>query len=215
VTKGEETRRQILDEALAFASEVGLEQVSIGALAERTHLSKSGLFAHFQSKEALELAIIDHAAELFVRDVVSPALKAPRGEPRVRALLDRWLGWSRDQAMPGGCVFVTSISNAGKLPEPVRQRLEQTQQDWVDALAMAVRIAVTEGHFRSDLDPAQLAHELLSVAYGHHLVARVLGARATDERWRAATEHLLLDARAPHPHASPSRARQKLVVSKP
>jgi len=195
VSKGEETRRQILDEALALASEVGLEQVSIGALAERTNLSKSGLFAHFLSKEALELAILDHAAELFVREVVSPALRAPRGEPRVRALLERWLGWSHLEAMPGGCVFVTSISNAGKLPSPVRERLAQTQKDWLDALATAVGIAVGEGHFRADLDSAQLAHELLSIAYGHHLMARLLGQRAGDERWREATDHLLRDAR--------------------
>jgi AcrR family transcriptional regulator len=196
VSKGDQTRRQILDEALAFASEVGLERVSIGVLAERTGMSKSGLFAHFQSKEALELAIIDHAAERFVEEVVTPALRAPRGEPRVGALLERWLGWSRARAMPGGCVFVTSISNAGKLPKTVRDRLVATQKDWLDALATAVRIAIAEGHFRTDLDPAQLAHELLSVAYGHHLVARVMGPRAGDDRWRTATEHLLARARA-------------------
>ena len=195
MSKGQETRRQILDEALAFASEAGLERVSIGALAERTNLSKSGLFAHFQSKEALELAIVNHAADRFVEDVVSPALRAPRGEPRVRAMLERWLGWSRAQAMPGGCVFVTSISNAGKLPKAVRDRLTETQRDWLDALATAVRIAVAEGHFRADLDAVQLAHELLSVAYGHHLMARLLAERATDERWREATEHLLVGAR--------------------
>jgi AcrR family transcriptional regulator len=197
VSKGEETRRQILDGALAFASEVGLERVSIGVLAERTGLSKSGLFAHFQSKEALELAIIEHAADRFVEDVVSPALRAPRGEPRVRALLERWLGWSRARAMPGGCVFVTSISNAGKLPVAVRQRLVETQRDWLDTLATAVNIAIAEGHFRAELDPTQLAHELLSVAYGHHLVTRLLGPQAGDSRWHEATEHLLSRARIP------------------
>jgi AcrR family transcriptional regulator len=196
LTKGDDTRRQILDEALAFASEVGLEAVSIGALAERTSLSKSGLFAHFKSKEALEVAIVDHAADRFVQEVMSPALRAPRGEPRVQALLERWLGWSKARSMPGGCVFVTSISNAGKLPPGVRDRLMQTQKDWLDALATAVRIAMSEGHFRADLDPAQLAHELLSVAYGHHLVARLLGPCASDERWRASIEHLLVGARA-------------------
>ena len=195
MTKGDETRRQILDEALAFASEVGLERVSIGVLAERTKLSKSGLFAHFQSKEALELAIIDHAAARFVEEVVTPALRAPRGEPRVLSLVERWLGWSRARAMPGGCVFVTSISNAGKLPKSVRDRLVETQKDWLDALATAARIAIAEGHFRAELDPAQLAHELVSVAYGHHLVTRVMGPRAGDERWRAAIEHLLARAR--------------------
>jgi AcrR family transcriptional regulator len=195
VSKGETTRQHILGEALALASEVGLEGVSIGALAERARMSKSGLFAHFQSKEALELAILDEAVSRFVADVVSPALREPRGEPRVRALLVRWLDWSRAKYMPGGCVFVASISDADDRPGPVRDRLAATQRDWLDTIATCVRGGVTEGHFREDLDAEQFAHEVLTTAYGHHLLSRLLRDPAADARWRASTERLLADAR--------------------
>jgi AcrR family transcriptional regulator len=195
VSKGEETRQHILGEALALASEVGLEGVSIGALAERARMSKSGLFAHFQSKEALQLAILDEAAGRFVSDVVSPALKEPRGEPRVRALLVRWLDWSRAKYMPGGCVFVASISDADDRPGAVRDRLASSQRDWLDTIATCVRGGVREGHFRADLDPEQFAHEVLTTAYGHHLLTRLLRDPSADQRWRAAMERLLDDAR--------------------
>jgi AcrR family transcriptional regulator len=195
VSKGDETRQLILGHALALASEVGLDGVSIGALAERANLSKSGLFAHFQSKEALQVAILDEAADRFVREVVSPALREPRGEPRVRALLERWQAWSHAQFMPGGCVFVASIADLDDRPGIVRDRLRATQRDWLDALATAVGIAMAEGHFRKDLDPKQVAHELLTVAYGHHLLSRLLGDVDFDARQRAAIDRLLADAR--------------------
>jgi AcrR family transcriptional regulator len=195
VSKGEDTRQHILGEALALASEVGLDGVSIGALAERARMSKSGLFAHFQSKEGLELAILDEAVARFVEDVVAPALKEPRGEPRVRALLVRWLDWSRAKYMPGGCVFVASISDADDRPGPVRDRLAATQRDWLDTIATCVRGAIKEKHFRADLDAEQFAHEVLTTAYGHHLLSRLLRDPSADQRWRAATERLLRDAR--------------------
>jgi AcrR family transcriptional regulator len=195
VSKGEETRQHILGEALALASEVGLEGVSIGTLAERARMSKSGLFAHFQSKEGLELAILEEAVARFVADVVSPALREPRGEPRVRALLVRWLEWSRANYMPGGCVFIASIPDADDRPGPVRDRLASTQRDWLDTIATCVRGAIKEGHFRGDLDADQFAHEVLITAYGHHLLTRLLRDPEADQRWRAATDRLLYDAR--------------------
>lgn len=195
MSKGDETRQLILGHALALASEAGLDGVSIGALAERAQMSKSGLFAHFQSKEALQLAILDEAADRFVREVVSPALREKRGEPRVRALLERWMAWSRAEFMPGGCVFVASIAYFDDRPGAVRDRLRATQRDWLDALATAVNIAVAEGHFRKDLEPKQMAHELLTIAYGHHLLSRLLGDPEFDGRQRAANERLLTDAR--------------------
>lgn len=195
MSKGEQTRQHILGHALALASEIGLERVSIGALAERTKLSKSGLFAHFRSKQALELAILDEAAARFIQDVVSPALREARGEPRVHALLQRWLDWSRAGYMPGGCVFVAAISDTHDLPASVRDRLASTQRDWLDTLTTAVRIAIDEGHFRRDLDPAQLAYELLALAYGHHLISQLLPRPDAAAHWRAAYERLLGDAR--------------------
>lgn len=193
--KGEATRGTVLGHALALASEIGLEGVSIGALAERAGMSKSGLFAHFQSKEALQLAILDTAVAAFVDRVVSPALREPRGEPRLRALLERWLAWSNADIMPGGCIFVASIAELDDRPGVVRDRLAACQRDWLDTLTTAIRIAVDEGHFRKDLDSKQLAHELLTTAYGHHLIARLLRDPAAEKRTRRAIDRMIHDAR--------------------
>lgn len=190
------TRGGILGHALALASETGLEGVSIGSLAERVGMSKSGLFAHFQSKEGLQVAILDTAIMHFVERVVSPALKEPRGEPRVRALLDRWLVWSGADIMPGGCIFVSSIAELDDRPGIVRDRLAASQRDWLDTLTTAIRIAVEEGHFKKDLAPDQLAHELLTLEYGHHLISRLLRDPSAEKRTHAAIEHLLSEARA-------------------
>jgi AcrR family transcriptional regulator len=187
----------VLGHALALASEVGLEGVTIGKLAERARMSKSGLFAHFASRESLQIAVLDEAAGRFVEKVVAPALRKKRGEPRVRALLENWLLWSNADFMPGGCVFVASIADLDDRPGPVRDRLAATQRDWLDTLATAIRIAKEEGHFRADLDPAQLAHDFLALAYGTHLLARLLRDSMTEKRLRIAFEHLLADARAP------------------
>ncbi len=196
-TKGADTRGAVLGHALALASEVGLEGVTIGKLAERARMSKSGLFAHFASRESLQIAVLDEAAGRFVEKVVAPALRKKRGEPRVRALLENWLLWSNADFMPGGCVFVASIADLDDRPGPVRDRLAATQRDWLDTLATAIRIAKEEGHFRADLDPAQLAHDFLALAYGTHLLARLLRDSMTEKRLRIAFEHLLADARAP------------------
>ncbi len=193
--KGDLTRGAILGHALALASETGLEGVSIGALAERVGMSKSGLFAHFHSKESLQVSILETAIQHFVERVVSPALRQPRGEPRVRALLDRWLAWSGADIMPGGCIFVSSIAELDDRPGIVRDRLASSQRDWLDTLATAIRIAVEEGHFRGDLVPEQLAHELVTLSYGHHLVSRLLRDPRAEKRTRAAIERLLSEAR--------------------
>ncbi|MFO0625016.1 MAG: TetR/AcrR family transcriptional regulator [Polyangiales bacterium] len=190
-TKGEETRAAVLGHGLALASEAGLEGVTIGTLAERAAMSKSGLFAHFASKEALQVAILDHAVERFVAMVVVPALKERRGEPRVRALLRRWLDWSRADFMPGGCVFVASIAELDDRPGPVRDRLAASQRDWLDTLTTAIRIGVDERHFAADTDPRQVAWEILAQTYGAHLLTRLLRDRGADARLTAALDRIL------------------------
>jgi AcrR family transcriptional regulator len=192
MSKGAATRGAVLGHGLALASEVGLEGVTIGALAERARMSKSGLFAHFDSKEALQIAIIDEAEGRFVEDVVAPALRKPRGEPRLRALLENWLEWSTADFMPGGCVFVASIADLDDQTGPVRDRLAETQRDWLATLSKAIRLAIEEGHFRADVDPARMAYELLAAAYGSHLLSRLL--RRKNEV-RVAVERLLEAAR--------------------
>ena len=192
MAKGEETRQAILTRAFDLACVVGVSGLSIGRLAEETGLSKSGLFAHFGSKEALEVAVVEEASRLFVEAVMVPALREVRGEPRVRAMFERWFAWGE---RPGGCFFVGASAELDDRPGPPRERLVQAIRDWVDALATAARIAVTEGHFRTDLDPEQFAFDLYGIAVGGHTFSRFLRDPATRDRARDAFERLVLSAR--------------------
>src|SRR5262252_11254590 len=127
--KGELTRQAILERATALASRVGLEGVSIGRLSEELGLSKSGLFAHFGAKQALEVEVLRFAADRFVDGVVRPALAAPRGEPRVRAVFERWLAWDRrSRVVPGGCLFVAAATELDDRPGPARDELVRLQR---------------------------------------------------------------------------------------
>jgi AcrR family transcriptional regulator len=194
VAKGDETRERILDRALVLASVVGLEGLTIGGLAKETNMSKSGLFAHFDSKEDLQLQVLATASSRFITNVVSPALREPRGEPRVRALFEYWLKWELGRK-PGGCPFVAAIHELDDRPGPVRESLVATQRDWIDTLATAARIAVEEGHFRSDLDAAQLAYDLYAVFLAFHLYHRLLRDPEAASRARTAFERLIQNAK--------------------
>jgi AcrR family transcriptional regulator len=195
VGKGEQTREAILDRAMAVASESGLAGLTIGGLAEALDLSKSGLFAHFGSKEALQVQTLDRAAERFVDAVMRPALAAPRGEPRVRALFERWLRWPEVVPQPGGCIFVAAAAELDDRPGPARDRLVQLQRDWLEALATAFRQAQREGHLRADVQADQLAFELLGIMLSYHHVHRLLADREASARVRRAFERLLDGAR--------------------
>ncbi len=197
MAKGEQTRQAILVRAFELANVIGVSGLSIGRLAEATGLSKSGLFAHFGSKEALEVAVIEEAGRQFVQEVMVPALRQPRGEPRVRALYERWLAWGD---RPGGCFFVGATAELDDRPGPPRDALVQTAKDWIDALATAARIAVTEGHFRDDIDPEQFAFELYGLMMATHTFGRFLREPDAKQRSRAAFERLV---------ASVSRARHR------
>jgi AcrR family transcriptional regulator len=193
VAKGEQTRRAILARAFEIAKTSGLSGLSIGRLAEETGLSKSGLFAHFGSKEALCVAVVEEAAQQFVEFVMAPALQKPRGEPRIRALFERWVEWGQQ---PGGCFFVSAVAELDDQPGPARDALVQACRDWLDALATAARITVTEGQFRADVDPDQFAFEVYSAMLGFHTYQKFLRAPASLSRAREALERLLSAARA-------------------
>ncbi|HVH45714.1 MAG TPA: TetR/AcrR family transcriptional regulator [Labilithrix sp.] len=195
MAKGDETRSTVLGSAISLASTLGLEGLTIGKLAEHVGMSKSGLFAHFSSKENLQVAVLEEAVARFVALVVSPALKKARGEPRVRALFERWLEWSRADFLPGGCIFVMASVELDDRPGPARDRLVASQRDWVDTISHAARIAVEEKHFRKDLDCAQFAHEAFSIAYGYHFLRRLMDPAETEQRTRVAFDRLIADAR--------------------
>jgi AcrR family transcriptional regulator len=194
--KGAETREAILERAIQVASEVGLDGLTIGRLAAALDLSKSGLFAHFASKEGLQVATLDRAAERFVEDVIRPALKAPRGEPRLRTLVERWLRWPVEFPQPGGCLFVQAAVELDDKPGPARDRLVALQREWLAALATAVKGAVAEGHFRRDVDPDQVAFELYGIMLSTHHAVRLLRDARANARARRAVDRLLASCRA-------------------
>ena len=195
MSKGEDTRSAVLGTALSLASELGLEGVTIGKLAEHVGMSKSGLFAHFASKENLQVAILDEAVARFVAIVVAPALKKPRGEPRLRALIENWLAWSKQDFLPGGCIFVVAGVELDDRPGPARDRFVAAQKDWLATIAQAARIGIEEKQFRKDLDVEQLAHEVYSIAYGYHFLRRIHDPVRAERRTRTAFERILADAR--------------------
>jgi AcrR family transcriptional regulator len=194
--KGALTKQHIVRAAMKHASTLGLEGLSIGALAGELSLSKSGLFAHFGSKENLQIDVLEGAIELFDETVVRPAIAKPRGEPRVRALLESWLAWARGRQLPGGCLFVTAAVEFDDRPGKVRDVLEQSQRDWIRTLARAAELAVAEGHFRAALDCEQFAYELYSLMLGGHHYGRLLKDPAAVDRTFRAFESLVAAARA-------------------
>jgi AcrR family transcriptional regulator len=204
VRKGELTRQAVLEHAATLASQVGLEGLTIGRLAEDLELSKSGLFAHFRSKEALQVQVIEYASQRFVESVLRPALAAPRGERRVRALFERWFDRPRVGANASGCIFVALAVELDDRPGPARDRLVRSQKDWLEFLANAFRIGMDEGHFRPDADPDQFAQDLYGIMLAHHHASRLLRDPRASERAHRAFESLLTAARtgAPHPAVS-------------
>jgi AcrR family transcriptional regulator len=193
--KGEATRAAILEHGVELATETGLDGLTIGRLATDLGLSKSGLFAHFKSKEALQIQVLDAAAERFVEEVVRPAVKQPRGEPRLAALFEQWLAWTKSNSGPGGCVFVAAAAELDDRPGPVRDRLVALQKGWLDVIATVYRTGVEERHFRSDFDAEQFAYDLYSVMLGFHHAARLLRDPRADARANAAFERLLSTVR--------------------
>jgi AcrR family transcriptional regulator len=191
--KGAETHETILQEAVALASVAGLEGVTIGTLATHTGLSKSGLFAHFGSKENLQVETLRAATERFVASVVSPALRKPAGIRRVRALFDNWVKWSGSQGR-GGCLFVASAVELDDQEGPARDFLVEKQREWFDVIARTAQRAVDAGDFRPDLDCEQFAHDLYSHFLGYHHARRLMRDPKAEPRARAAFEQLLRNA---------------------
>ncbi|MDX1387195.1 MAG: TetR/AcrR family transcriptional regulator [bacterium] len=193
--KGTETKTAIRKEALAAASQVGLENLTIGNLAKSLGMSKSGLFSHFTSKESLQIEVLNEAEELFINNVILPALKEPRGEARLRKLFERWLNWDQQKFLPGGCIFITAATEFDDQPGPLRDRVAEVQSNWFAFIARAARIAQEEGQFRADLDDEQFAYEFFSIALGYHMVSRLLKDPKAKQRFTTALEDLFKRSR--------------------
>ncbi|MEO1084500.1 MAG: helix-turn-helix domain-containing protein [Acidobacteriota bacterium] len=203
----------ILRRALAMMSSVGLHGLSIGEVAKAAGMSKSGIFAHFDSKEDLQLQVLQTAVDGFIGKVVMPALRETRGEPRVRALFENWLDWFEARSIPGGCPFIGAAAELDDRPGPLRDFLVSNQKDALSAMVTASRIAVGEGHFRDDLDVEQFAHDVYSILLAYHHFSRLLDDPRAADRARRAFEDLLARARSTgRPGVAGRRGGEALAV---
>ena len=193
--KGDETRQAILDTATRLSRSAGLGGLTIGSLAEQTQLSKSGLFAHFRSKESLQVAVVENAIAQFLDLVVRPALAAPRGERRLRELFERWLAWA--DSSEGGCPFVAATTEFDDQQGPVRDLLARYQRDLLDSIGLIFETGITEGDFRADVDPAQFAQEFYGILLAYHYISRLLRSPDAQPRARRALETRIAAARVP------------------
>ncbi len=194
--KGAVTRQTILDHAAGVASAAGLEGITIGRLADDLHLSKSGLFAHFRSKEALQMGVLEAAAAHFTDVVVRPALAQPRGKARLRALFERWMDWAKGENHAGGCIFVAAAVELDDRPGPVRDLLVLEQKKWMDCIARVTRTAIGTREFRAKTDPEQMAQDLYGVMLSFHHSSRLLNDPQAEQRARRAFDSLMKAAAA-------------------
>lgn len=196
MAKGEETRQRILDRAFRIAGRDGLGGLTLNTLATDLGMSKSGLFAHFRSKEELQLQVLETAAARFEARVIAPALRVSRGVARLRKLFDGWLAWVMDPALPGGCIFVAAATELDDREGKPRDFLVLGQRRLRDTIARIARAAIEEGQLRADLDVEQLAFELFAIILAYHHNKRLLRDGRPEARARAAFARLLADAEA-------------------
>jgi AcrR family transcriptional regulator len=190
-TKGEETRAAILTAAVEQASAGGFESLTIGTLAERTGMSKSGLFAHFGSKLDLQIATLDEASRLFTEGVMMPAMKAPRGLKRLRAIFDGWINWPQRASLPGGCPIDAATREYHHQPGPMRDAVVERQRVLGREIGKAVLMAVETGELKAGTDPGQFTFEMFGIILGCYRTELLLGIDESNRRARAAFERLV------------------------
>jgi len=190
--KGQQTRAAILDAALGMASHMGLEGLSIGALAEVTGMSKSGVFAHFGSREELQISVIREYHARFEEEVFFPAIDEPRGLPRLTTLFERWIRRVSVE-LDSGCIYISGAVEFDDRPGPVRDALASMVMAWHSALARAIAIAVEEGHLQADTDPQQMLFELHGLILALHHDARFLRNPGVLDRARRGFARVIAD----------------------
>ena len=197
MSKGTQTKQCIIAEALRQAGRIGLEGLSIGKLAKDVGLSKSGLFGHFGSKEELQLEVLKFGSSWFNEEVVLPAIKEPKGLPRLRAFFQNWLDWAESKEREGGCLFVSSSTEYDDRPGAVRDLLVALIKDWVKTLATAASLAIEEGHLRNDIDPEQIGFAMQAYMLEHTIRSRLLEDGRARSQATLAFENLVLSSRNP------------------
>ncbi|MBN6151104.1 TetR/AcrR family transcriptional regulator [Xanthomonas sp. AmX2] len=189
--KGDLTRERLVGAGCALARTEGLDGVTIGALAALAGMSKSGVFAHFGTREDLQLCILDRASEEFTEQVFRPALRERRGLPRFRAIARHWLRFLRDMGKTGGCVLMAAASEFDDKPGPLRERVRTYQRQLRGEIQRCAQMAIDAGDLRSESDAAQIAFETYAVALACHHDLRLFGADEVLARAERAMEALL------------------------
>jgi AcrR family transcriptional regulator len=207
--KGDRTRAAILERAVDIASVEGLEGLTIGRLADELKMSKSGLFAHFGSKEELQLATVDAARQRFVNEVFRPALKSERGYPRLQEICGSWLDYVDRDVFPGGCFFAAASFEFDGRSGPVRDAIASMMDDWIGAIEKAVELAQAEGHLDPDIEPAQLSFEINALFFGANFAHNMRHDHGAVERARVAIEHRLESLRI---DAGPAVIEPQMIV---
>jgi AcrR family transcriptional regulator len=188
--KGAQTKANITDAALRLASQIGLEGLSLGAIAEITQMSKSGVFAHFGSREEIQISVVREYFLRFERDVFTPALTAARGLPRLRAMFANWMTQVA-QEIQSGCIFISGAVEFDDRTGPVRDALEQSMKTWLSAVRRAITICVEEKHLRADTDPKQAMFEIHGLILALHYEARFIKSEHSAARATTGFENLL------------------------
>jgi AcrR family transcriptional regulator len=188
--KGDLTRAAIVEAALLAASRGGLEGLTIGTLADSMQMSKSGVFAHFGSREELQLAVLKAYVQRFVDEVLRPAVKKPRGLPRLEAILQRWVAFLARE-MTRGCIMIAGAVEYDDVPGPQRDEMVAIITGWKRELIKAIRQAVSEGHLKPRLDAHQLVFEIYGLMLAMHQDARLLRSADSAKRARAGLRRLL------------------------
>jgi AcrR family transcriptional regulator len=206
--KGQQTKAAIIDAALALAAQIGLEGLSIGAIAEVTRMSKSGVFAHFGSREELQLSVAREYHHRFEQEVFYPALAAPRGLPRLRAMFANWMRRTSAE-IDSGCIYISGAVEFDDRAGPVRDALAESVGIWLAAMTRAVVLAMKEGHLRADADEKQIAFEIHALILALHYEARFLRLPGSVARANAGFDNILArnaaTAPAPAPRLEPVR----------
>jgi len=175
-------------------SQAGLEGVTLGVLADQVGMSKSGLFAHFRSKEEVQISLLEHTAEVGAAHIIAPAMNKPEGLPRLKALVKHWFGWAPRAGLPGGCPVAAGLFEFDDVDSPVRNQLLEMEAEWRGLLTRTVIEARSLGHLRNDLDAAQFVWELCGIYLSHHVAQRFLKSADADRRAALAFQALLARA---------------------
>jgi AcrR family transcriptional regulator len=199
MSKGQNTRAAILRQAVALARVQGIEGLSIGRLAERSGLSKSGLFGHFGSKEALQRAVLEAVVEEFRTTVIVPALREPTGLARLQRLFDAWLTWAQGDEKDGGCPLLGASIELDDRPGELRDYLVEKQQAWLDCIRRMTAKAVADGELHPGLDSEQFAFEFNAIGLGFHFAYRLLDDATAAERARNSFQRLAVAAATASP----------------